>query len=93
MDSSDRSRLSEAAEEVQLLIKEAELQNALLLIFANKQDLPGACNAVEISEILHLPPYVSKRCYIQSCCATTGEGLYEGLDWFSSNMPGSGYEA
>jgi hypothetical protein len=24
--------------------------------------------------------------YIQSTCATTGEGLYEGLDWLSSNI-------
>jgi hypothetical protein len=24
--------------------------------------------------------------YIQSTCATSGEGLYEGLDWLSSNI-------
>ncbi|MCO5587121.1 hypothetical protein L7F22_041068 [Adiantum nelumboides] len=24
--------------------------------------------------------------YIQSTCATTGEGLYEGIDWLSANM-------
>ena len=33
------------------------------------------------------PPYISKSCYIQSCCANSGEGLHEGLDWLSSNMP------
>jgi ADP-ribosylation factor protein 1 len=22
--------------------------------------------------------------YIQACCATTGDGLYEGLDWLSN---------
>ena len=88
VDSSDRARLPEAAEELHRLIKEEELQNALLLVFANKQDLPGACNAAEISEEMHLyPPYISKSCYIQSCCATSGEGLHEGLDWLSSNMP------
>ena len=58
------------------------------LVLANKQDLPGACNAAEISEEMHLyPPYISKSCYIQSCCATSGEGLHEGLDWLSSNIP------
>jgi hypothetical protein len=42
----------------------------------------------QISEEMHLyPPYISKSCYIQSCCATSGEGLHEGLDWLSSNMP------
>ena len=54
VDSSDRGRLQEAAEELHRLIKEEELQNALLLVFANKQDLPGACNAAEISEEMHL---------------------------------------
>lgn len=24
--------------------------------------------------------------YIQSTCATSGEGLYEGLDWLSANI-------
>lgn len=26
--------------------------------------------------------------YIQSTCATSGEGLYEGLDWLSNNIAG-----
>jgi hypothetical protein len=33
--------------------------------------------------------YVAVYCfdrYIQSTCATSGEGLYEGLDWLSSNI-------
>jgi len=24
--------------------------------------------------------------YIQACCATTGDGLYEGLDWLSTAL-------
>lgn len=30
--------------------------------------------------------YVTHFRYIQSTCATSGEGLYEGLDWLSSNI-------
>jgi len=87
VDSSDRSRLQEAAEELHRLIKEEELHDALLLVFANKQDLPGAANAAEVSEEMRLyPPYISKSCYIQSCCAQTGDGLHAGLDWLSSNF-------
>lgn len=86
VDSSDRARLPEAAEELHRLIKEDELQDAMLLVFANKQDLPGACNAAELAEEMRLyPPFITKSCYVQSCCATTGDGLYEGLDWLSSN--------
>jgi len=25
----------------------------------------------------------NREWYIQGCCATTGDGLYEGLDWLS----------
>ena len=58
-----------------------------MLIFANKQDLPGALNAAEISEEMRLyPPYISKSCYIQSCCAQSADGLHAGLDWLSSNF-------
>ena len=90
VDSSDRGRLQESADELHRLIKEEELSNALLLVLANKQDLPGACNAAEIAEEMKLyPPYINKSCYIQSCCAPTGDGLYEGLDWLSSNLPDS----
>ena len=85
VDSADRERLAVARQELQAMLDEEELKDALLLVFANKQDLPGACNAAEISEQMRLyPPHISKSCYIQSCCATTGDGLYEGLDWLSS---------
>ena len=86
VDSSDRARLSEAAEELHRLIKEAELQNALLLVFANKQDLPNAMNAAEITDKLGLHSLRQRNWYIQSTCATTGDGLYEGLDWLSSSL-------
>ena len=88
IDSNDRDRVGEARDELHRMLNEDELREAILLVFANKQDLPGACNAAEISEEMHLyPPYISKSCYIQSCCATSGEGLHEGLDWLSSNIP------
>ena len=40
VDSNDRERISEAREELQRMLNEDELRDALLLIFANKQDLP-----------------------------------------------------
>lgn len=30
--------------------------------------------------------------YIQSTCATSGEGLYEGLDWLSNNIANKVWE-
>eukprot|EP00897_Mesotaenium_endlicherianum_P003217 jgi/Mesen1/2923/ME000175S02077 len=64
-----------------------ELRDAVLLVFANKQDLPNAMNAAEITDKLGLHSLRQRHCrYIQSTCATSGEGLYEGLDWLSSNI-------
>ncbi len=40
VDSNDRDRVVEAREELQRMLNEDELRDALLLIFANKQDLP-----------------------------------------------------
>ena len=91
-----------------------ELRDAVLLVFANKQDLPNAMNAAEITDKLGLHSlrqrhwynkkhlilpvdnvlYDRFMCvnslfrYIQSTCATSGEGLYEGLDWLSNNIAG-----
>ena len=58
-------------------------KNADLLVFANKQDLPHAMSAPELTEKLGLQKLTGRQWYIQACCATTGDGLYEGLDWLS----------
>ncbi|KFM26888.1 ADP-ribosylation factor 1 [Auxenochlorella protothecoides] len=63
-----------------------QLRDAVLLVFANKQDLPNAMNAAEITDKLGLHSLRQRHWYIQSCCATSGEGLYEGLDWLSQNI-------
>lgn len=49
----------------------------MLLVFANKQDLPNAMNAAEITDKLGLHSLRQRHWYIQSTCATSGEGLYE----------------
>ena len=65
---------------------EDELRDAVLLIFANKQDLPNAMNAAEITDKLGLNQLRNRKWYIQGTCATQGHGLYEGLDWLSNEL-------
>ncbi|RCV20361.1 hypothetical protein SETIT_4G049900v2 [Setaria italica] len=84
VDSNDRDRVVEARDELHRMLNEDELRDAVLLVFANKQDLPNAMNAAEIIDKLGLHSLRQHHWYIQS--ATTGEGLYEGLDWLSSNI-------
>ncbi|KAJ8584777.1 ARF/SAR [Rhizopogon salebrosus TDB-379] len=86
VDSNDRERVSEAREELQRMLNEDELRDALLLVFANKQDLPNAMNAAEITDKLGLQALKQRTWYIQAACATSGEGLYEGLEWLATNI-------
>lgn len=122
------------------MLNEDELRDALLLVFANKQDLPNAMNPAEITDKLGLHSLRQRHWYIQVnerdvsahviflftytrhqhnllapqnfrqrkslsfrfClafekdhvtydieiyrCATSGDGLYEGLEWLSTNL-------
>ena len=63
-----------------------DLQDASILIFANKQDLPGAKNPLELTEAYSLSEIQNHSWKIQGCCALTGEGLDEGLDWLTSEI-------
>lgn len=50
------------------------------------QDLPNAMNAAEITDKLGLHALRHRNWYIQATCATSGDGLYEGLDWLSNQL-------
>lgn len=52
IDSNDRERIVEAEQELQNMLREDELRDAILLIFANKQDLPNAMTAAELTDKL-----------------------------------------
>ena len=41
IDSNDRSRIDEARQELHRIILDREMKEALLLVFANKQDIAG----------------------------------------------------
>ena len=62
------------------------MREAVVLVYANKQDLPNAMSASELTERLGLHSMRNRQWYIQACCATTGDGLYEGLDWMSNSL-------
>merc|ERR1711936_298507 len=93
VDSNDRERIDDssgsdnsAKEELHRMLAEDELRDAVVLVFANKQDLPNAMSVNEVTEKLGLNQLRNRQWYIQSTCATTGDGLYEGLDWLSNTL-------
>merc|ERR1739842_72176 len=52
VDSNDRDRIEDAREELSKMLNEDEMREAALLVFANKQDLPNAMTAAEVTEKL-----------------------------------------
>lgn len=87
VDSNDRDRIDVARDELHHLLNQEELRNSKILILANKQDLPHAMSATEMKEKLSLD-LTHRQWHIQACCATTGAGLYEGLDRLSEALEG-----
>lgn len=107
VDCADRDRIDEARTELHRIINDREMRDAIILIFANKQDLADgiwkyyrsiwnmnfivyfvcfvAMKPHEIQEKLGLTRIRDRNWYVQPSCATTGDGLYEGLTWLTSN--------
>ncbi|KAF6149066.1 hypothetical protein GIB67_018644 [Kingdonia uniflora] len=90
VDSSDTDRLVIAKEEFHAILEEEELKGAVVLIFANKQDLPGALDDAAVTEALELHKIKSRQWSIFKTSAIKGEGLFEGLDWLSNTLKSGG---
>mmetsp|Transcript_74134 Transcript_74134/g.103058 ORF Transcript_74134/g.103058 Transcript_74134/m.103058 type:complete len:182 (-) Transcript_74134:44-589(-) len=86
VDSNDKDRVANARDELHKMLAEDELRDAILLVFANKQDLPNAMSTAEVTDKLGLHSMRQRNWFIQGSCATSGEGLFEGLDWMSANI-------
>jgi ADP-ribosylation factor protein 1 len=87
VDSADRARLAEAASELHGVLLAEELRDATLLVLANKQDLPNPASVSDVQEALKLRDVRGRKFFVQGCSATTGTGLFQGLDWLAANLP------
>uniref|UniRef100_A0A6U3U5Z3 ADP-ribosylation factor-like protein 1 n=1 Tax=Ditylum brightwellii TaxID=49249 RepID=A0A6U3U5Z3_9STRA len=88
VDSADVERMPVAKGELAAMLEEEELREAILLVFANKQDQKGALNAQQISDALGLPEVRNRQWSIQETSALQGKGMFEGFDWMATNISG-----
>ncbi|XP_072016158.1 uncharacterized protein [Amphiura filiformis] len=86
LDSNDRERVVDAREELMGMIDEEHVFDKPVLILANKQDLPNAMDVAEVTDKLGLSNIRGRAWFIQATSATSGDGLYEGLDWLTNNI-------
>ena len=86
VDSNDKDRIDDAAEELKKMLNEEELKDVILLVMANKQDLKDAFSPNEVTEKLGLNQIKGRKWLVQGTSATTGQGLKEGLDWMAGEL-------
>ena len=78
--------MSLSKHELVTMLEEEELKDAVLMIFANKQDLPNAVQSDAIAEKLGLHSLKDRQWAIFGTSALTGDGLYTGLDWLVDTL-------
>ncbi|OMJ67469.1 hypothetical protein SteCoe_35360 [Stentor coeruleus] len=81
IDSTDVDRMDTAKQEMITMLQESDLKGVPLLVFANKQDMPGALSEVQVSQMLGLSLIKNRQWRIVKASAKLGEGISEGLDW------------
>jgi len=86
VDSADKRRNDEAAEELEALLEEEALAGVPVLVFANKQDLLNAQTAAEVMEFLELTSKKDRWVHIEGCSAKTGDGLETGISKLISQV-------
>jgi ADP-ribosylation factor-like protein 1 len=86
VDSTDRERLPIAKEELHMVTSEEGLEEVVLVIFANKQDLPNAMSPAELTEALGLDQIRDRPWTIFGTSAHKGTGIDEGFDWLCKHI-------
>merc|ERR1711976_825555 len=85
VDSSDTKRIDIAKRELHAMLQEEDLKDAVVLIFANKQDL-GIMSVAEVIDKMDLQSLRCRDWFCQGTSAVTGTGLYEGLSWMTKKL-------
>jgi ADP-ribosylation factor-like protein 6 len=86
VDSSDKTRILVAREELQQLLSHPDIasRDIPILFFANKMDVRDALSDVGVSSALGLDGIINKSWHICSSNALKGDGIAEGTEWLSS---------
>ncbi len=83
IDSNDRDRVDDSAEELKNILAEEDLKDCVVLVMANKQDTKEAMSPNEITEKLGMSQLKGRQWLVQGTSAFSGQGLKEGFDWMA----------
>lgn len=86
VDVTDSRRLALAKAEIHKLLEDDELQDAALLVLANKMDTGVNVSVPDIKDKLDLDTIKGRPWAIYGCSALTGAGVFEGFDWLTKQL-------
>jgi len=86
IDSASASTFEDAKSALEKVLRHEDLQDAPLLIFANKQDLPAAVTEEELDRHLHLKEFDERPYMFVAGSAYDGTGIKLGIDWLVEEM-------
>jgi signal recognition particle receptor subunit beta len=86
IDSNDRCRIEDVKYQFDKCMNEEELKDTIVLIMANKQDIPGCLSIDEIESLLELDKYANRSVNVIGTVATTGRGIDESFEWIASQL-------
>jgi len=86
VDSMDRDRIGISKQELGSMLEEDELRKAILVVFANKQDIEGAMTVTEVANHLGLSALKNRRYQIFKTSAIKGDGLDEAMEWLANAL-------
>nr|ACO14774.1 GTP-binding ADP-ribosylation factor homolog 1 protein [Caligus clemensi] len=84
VDSADRDRIGISKEELLSMLEEEELSDAILLVMANKQDIPGAMSPAEVHSALGLASLKNRTFQIFKTSIIQNDGLDESMKWLTN---------
>lgn len=71
-------------DELRDLLEEYGLRGAVLLVLANKQDIPESMDTEQVSDALGLDQIEDREWSVQGTCGQTGDGLQAAFDWLTN---------
>lgn len=86
VDANTPSRFEESKSVLEKVLRHQDLQGAPVLILANKQDLPGAVTAEEVSRYLDLKKLDERVYMLEAVSGYDGRGIKESMDWLVESM-------
>ncbi|KAE9554027.1 hypothetical protein FO519_002787 [Halicephalobus sp. NKZ332] len=86
VDSADKDRIGISKQELISMLEEEELKNAVLMVLANKQDIPGCLTVTDVYRSLGLDALRSREFQIFKTSALKGEGLDEAMEWLANKL-------